>query len=185
MLCSMPGFHVAFCLQEFAQVDAHLISDSIQPCHCVCELIQFSSVVQFCPTLGDPQFSCSVLSNSWWPHGLQHARTPCSSPTSSACSNTCPSSQWCHTTISCSVISLLLLPSILPSIRVFANESVLHIRSRKYWTFSFNISPSINIQDWFPLGLTSLISLQSKGLSTVISNTTVQKHQFFCAHPSL
>ena len=77
---------------------------------------------------------------------------------------------------------LLLLPSILPSIRVFFNESVLHIRWPKYWSFSFNISPFKNIQDWFPLGWTGWIFLQSKGLSGVFSNTTVQKHQFFSVH---
>ena len=80
---------------------------------------------------------------------------------------------------------LLLLPSIFPSIRVFSNESVLWIRWPKCWSFSFSIIPSINIQDWFPLGLTSLISLQSKGPSRVFSNTTVQKHQFFNAQLSL
>ena len=74
---------------------------------------------------------------------------------------------------------LLLLPSILSSIGVFSNESALCIKWPKYWSFSFNISPSNNIQDWFHLGLTSLISLQSKELSRVLSNTTVQKHQFF------
>ena len=74
---------------------------------------------------------------------------------------------------------LLLLPPIPPSIRVFSNESVLHIRWPKYWSFSFRIS-----QDWFPLGLTGLISLQSKGFSRVFSNTTVQRHQFFGAQIS-
>ena len=73
---------------------------------------------------------------------------------------------------------LLLLPSILPSIRVFSNESVLRIRWPKYWSFSFSISPSNNIQDWLLLGLTGLISLQSKGLSRVFSSTAVWKHQF-------
>ena len=80
---------------------------------------------------------------------------------------------------------LHLLPSIFPSIRVFASESVLHIRWPKYWSFSFSISLLMNIQDLFPLGLTGLISLQSKGLSRVFSNTTVQKHQFFSAQISL
>ena len=80
---------------------------------------------------------------------------------------------------------LSLLPSIFPSISVFSNESVLHFRWPKYWSFSFSISPSVNIQDWFPLGWTGLISLQSKGLSRVFSNTTVQKHQFLGAQPSL
>ena len=79
---------------------------------------------------------------------------------------------------------LLLLPSIFPSIRVFASESVLHIRCPKYWSFSFSISLLMNIQDLFPLGLTGLISLQSKRLSRVFSNTTVQKHQLFSAQLS-
>ena len=82
-------------------------------------------------------------------------------------------------------LSLLLLPSILPSIRVFSNESVLHIRWPKYWSFSFNISFPVNIQYSFPLGWTGWISLQSKGLSRVFSNTAVQKHQFFNAELSL
>ena len=74
---------------------------------------------------------------------------------------------------------LHLLPSIFPSIRVFPNESALHIRWPKYWSFSFNISPPVNTQDWSPLGWTSWISLQSKGLLRVFSNITIQKHQFF------
>ena len=81
---------------------------------------------------------------------------------------------------------LLLLPSIFPSIRVFSNESVLCIRWPKYWSFSASASVlSMNIQDWFPLRLTGWISLQSKGLSRVFSNTTIQKHQFFSAQLSL
>ena len=81
---------------------------------------------------------------------------------------------------------LLLLPSIFPCIRVFSNVSVLHIRTwPKVWSFSFSISPSMNSQDWFHLGVTGLVSLQSKDLSRVFSNTTVQKHQFFGAQLSL
>ena len=79
---------------------------------------------------------------------------------------------------------LLLLPPISPSIRVFSNESTLHMRWPKYWSFSFSISLPMNTQDWFPLGWTSWISLQFKGLSRVFSNTTVQKHQFFGAQLS-
>ena len=75
--------------------------------------------------------------------------------------------------------SLLLPPSIFSNIRVFSNKSALHIRSSKYGSFSFSISPAMNIQGWFPLGLPSLVSLQCKGLSRVFSNTTVQKHQFW------
>ena len=87
------------------------------------------------------QFSHSVVSNCLQPHGLQQARLPCPSPTPGACSNSCPSSQWCHSTLS-SCWPLLLPPSIFPSIRVFSNVSVLCIRWPKYWSFSFSISPS-------------------------------------------
>ena len=87
------------------------------------------------------QFSCSVMSDSLWPHGLQPASLPCPSPPAGACSNSCPSSCWWHSTISF-FHPFLLLPSIFPSIRVFSKESVLHIRGPKYWSFSFNISPS-------------------------------------------
>ena len=80
---------------------------------------------------------------------------------------------------------LLLLPSIFPSIRVFFSESVIHFRWPKYWSFSFNTSPSNEHQDWSPLGWTGWISLQSKGLSRVFSNTTVRKHQFFSTQLSL
>ena len=80
---------------------------------------------------------------------------------------------------------LLLPPSILPSIRVFSNESALHVKWPKYWSFSFSISPSSENSGLISFELTGLISLQSKGLSRVFSNTTVQKHQFFNVQPSL
>ena len=80
---------------------------------------------------------------------------------------------------------LLLLPPIPPSIRVFPNESALCMRWPKYWSLSFSISPSMNTQDWSPLGWTGWISLQSKGLSRVFSNTAVQKHQFISTQLSL
>ena len=87
------------------------------------------------------QFSHSVVSHSLRPHGLQHARPPCPSPTLRVYSSSCPLSQWCHPTIS-SCCPLLLLPSIFPSTRVLSNESVLCIRWPKYWSFSFSISLS-------------------------------------------
>ena len=87
------------------------------------------------------QFSCSVVCNSLWPHGLQHTRPPCLSPILGVYPNLRPLSWWCHPTIS-SCRPLLLIPSIFPSIRVFFNESALHIRWPKYWFFSFSISPS-------------------------------------------
>ena len=131
------------------------------------------------------QSSRWVVSDSLRPHGLQHARLPCPSPTPRAYSNSSPLSPWCHPTISSSCHLLLLLLSIFPSIRVFSCESVLRIR----WP-SIGVSASasvlpMSIQDWFPLGWTGWISLQSKGLSRMFSNTTVQKHQFFGAQLSL
>ena len=87
------------------------------------------------------QFSCSVMPYSLWPHESQHPRPPCPSPTPEVHPNSCPSSQWCHPAISSSVIPQSLSP-IPPSIRVFSNESTLCMRWPKYWSFSFNISPS-------------------------------------------
>ena len=88
------------------------------------------------------------------------------------CSNSWTLSLWCHPTISSSV-TLLLLPLIFPSIRIFSNEPIFWIKWQKYWSFSFSISSSMNTQDWFPWGFTGLISWQSKGFSRVFSNTTV------------
>ena len=126
------------------------------------------------------QFSCSVLSDSLWPHGMQHTRLPCPSQTPKSCSNSCPSSWWCHPTISSSVICpLLLLPSIFPRIRVFSNESVLCIRWPKYWSFSFNISPSNEYSElisfrleWFDLlavqGTLNHLLQQFKSISCLV-----------------
>ena len=98
------------------------------------------------------------MSSSLKPHGLQHTRLPGPSLSLGVCSNSCPLSQWCHPAISSSVVPLLLLPSIFPSIRVFSNESVLCIRWSKYWSFNFSISPSNEYSelisfriDWFDL----------------------------------
>ena len=82
------------------------------------------------------------MSDSLWPHGLQHARLPCPSPAPGAYSNSCPSHQWCHPNISSSVVPFSSHLQIFPSIRVFSSESVIRIRWPKYWSFSFNISPS-------------------------------------------
>ena len=105
------------------------------------------------------------MPDSLQPHGLKHTRLPCPSTTPRACSNSCPSSQWCHLTISSSQPPPLLLPpSVFPNIRVFSNNSVLHIRWPKFW--SFNISPCTEYSGLISLGLTGLILL-SKGLSRV------------------
>ena len=124
------------------------------------------------------QFSRSIVSHSLWPHGLQRAKLPCPSPTPGACSNSGPSSRWCHPTVSSSVVPF---SSCLQSLQ--ASWSFLMNQSFASGSQSIGVSASasvlpMNIQDWFPLGLTGLISLQSKGLSRVFCNTTVQKHQF-------
>ena len=128
-------------------------------------------------SISSVQFSCSVMSDSLRPHGLQHARLPCLPPTPGAYSNSCPSNQWYHPNIS-SCHPLLLLPSIFPSIRVFSSESVLCIRWPGIVVSASELVLPMTIQDWFPLGRTDWISLQSKGLWRVFSNSTVQKHQF-------
>ena len=111
-------------------------------------------------------------------HGLQHARLPCPSVSPGIC---LPLSWWCHLILCC---PLLLLPSVLPSIRVFSSESAVRIRWPKYCSFSFSICPSSEYSGLISFRI-GLISLQSKGLSRVFSNTTVQEHQFFGIHPSL
>ena len=126
-------------------------------------------------------FSHSVVSDSSRPHGLQHDRPSCPSPTPRACSNSCPSSQWCHPTISSSPSPLT---STFPSIRVFSNESVLHIRWQGIRVSASAPVLPMKTQHWSPLGWTGWISLQSKGLPRVFSNITAQKHQFFGAQLS-
>ena len=122
------------------------------------------------------QFSYSVMSYSLWPHGLQHTRLPCPSPTPGACLNSCSSSQWCHLTISSSVVCFSSHLQSFPASGPFLWSQFF---TSQYWSFSFSTVLPMNIQDQFPLGLTGLISLQSKGLSRFFSNIKVQKHQFF------
>ena len=124
------------------------------------------------------QFSRSVLFNSLRPHESQHARPPCPSPNPRVHPNSCPSSRWCHPAISSSVIPFSSCLQSLPA-SVFSNESTLHMKWPKYWISALVSFLPINTQDPSPLGWTGWISLQSKGLSRVFSNTTVQKHQFF------
>ena len=130
------------------------------------------------------QFSWSVVSGSLWLHGLQHARLPCPSPTSRAYSNSCPSSWWCHPTISCSVVPFSHLQSC-PASGSFPMSQLFTSGGQSMGVSASASVLSMNIQDRFPLGLTGWISLQSKGLSRVFSNTVVQKHQFFSAQLSL
>ena len=122
-------------------------------------------------------FSCSVSSDSLRPHGLQHSRLPCPSSSPGACSNSCPLSQWCHPTISPSVVPFFSCLKSLPASGSFLSQ--LFASSGQSIGASASMSVlSMNIQDWFPLGLTGLISW-------VFSNTTVQMYQFLSAQPSL
>ena len=129
------------------------------------------------------QFSHSVTSNSLRPHGLQHPRLPCPSPTLGACSNSCPLNRWCHPTISSSVIPFCL--QSFPASRSFPMSQFFASGGQSIGVSASASVLPMNIQDWFPSGLTGLISLQSKGLSRSFSNITVQKHQFFNAQLSL
>ena len=131
------------------------------------------------------QFSRSVMSNSLWLHGLQHARPPSPSPTPRAYSDLCPLSWWCHPTISSSVVPF---SSHLQSFPASGSFQMSHFFTSDGQSIRISASASallMNIQNWFPLGQTGWISLLSKGLSRVFSNTTVQKHQFFGSQLSL
>ena len=134
--------------------------------------------------LSSVQFSCSVLSDSLRPHESQHARPPCPSPTPGACSNSCPLSRWCYTTISSSVAPFSSCLQSFPASGSFPVSQFASCGQSIGVSASASVLP-MNIQDWYPLGLTGLISLQSKELSRVFSNTRVQKHQFFSAQLSL
>ena len=130
------------------------------------------------------QFRCSVLSDSLWPHGLQHTRPPCPSPALGDCSNSCPSSQWCHPTVWSSVIPFSSCLQSFPASGSFPKSQFFTSGGQSIGVSASASVPPMNNQDWFPFGWTALISLQSKGLSRVFS-TTVQKHPFFGAQLSL
>ena len=130
-------------------------------------------------------FSHSVMSNSLQPHGLKHARLPIPSPFPWVCPNSCPLSQWCLPTISSSVVPFSSCLQSLPASRFYLVSWLFTLGGQSIGASASGSVLPMNIQDWFPLGLTGLISLLSKGLSRVFSNTIVQKHQFFNTQPSL
>ena len=130
------------------------------------------------------QFSRSVVSNSLWLHRLQHTRLFCPSPTPRAYSNSCPSSQWCHSTISSSVFPFSSCLQSFPASGSFPMSQFFASGGQSIGVSASASVLPMNIQGWFPLGLTGWISFQSKGLSRGFSNTTVQKHQFFGTQPS-
>ena len=126
-----------------------------------------------------------VMSKSLRPHGLQHIRPPCPSPTPEGYSNPRPSSQWCHPVISFSVMSFSSHLQSFPASGSFLMSQFFISGGQSFGASASASVLPMNIQDWFPLGWTGWVSLQSKGLSRVFSNTTVQKHQFFGAQLSL
>ena len=135
---------------------------------------QFSSV----------QFSHSVVSDSLRPHESQHTRPPCPSPTPRVHSNSCPSSQWCHPATSSSVVPFSSCPQSLSVSESFPMAQLFAWSGQSTGVSVLASFLPKNTQDQFPLEWTGWISLQSKGLSRVFSNTTVQKHQFFSTQPS-
>ena len=171
-LTHVEYYHGNFLLWSFTFfVKTSHFSQCLQVCQLHLHWVQFSSVTQSCLTLQ--------------PHGLQHTRPLCPSPTPKVYSNSCPLSQWHHPTISSSVVPLA---SCLQSLPESASFQISQFFASGGQSIGVSASTSVlpmNIQDWPPLGWTGWISLQSKGLSRVFSNTTVQKHQLFVTQPSL
>ena len=131
------------------------------------------------------QFSHSVMSDPLWYHGLQHARHPCPSAAPGVHPNTCPSSPWCHPALSSSVVPFSSCLQPLPASGSFPMSQFFTTGDQSIGVSASASVLPMNTQDWSPLGWTGWISLLSKGLSRILSNTTVQKHQFFSVQLSL
>ena len=144
-----------------------------------------SSINSVCTKSPSVQFSRSVVSDSLRPHEPQHARPPCPSSTPGVYPNSCPLSWWCHPAISSSVIVFSSCPQSFPASGSFQMSQLFASGGQSIGVSASTSVLPMNTQDWSPLGWTGWISLQSKGLSRVFSNTTVQKHQFFGAQLSL
>ena len=138
----------------------------------------------FCYFYHSVQFGCSVMSNSLRPHEPQHARPPCPSPTPRVHPNACPLSWWCHPTISSSIDLFFPCPQSFPASGSFPMSQLFASGGQSIGVSASTSVLPVTTQDWSPLGWTGWISLQSKGLSRVFSNTTVQKHQSFGAQLS-
>ena len=151
------------------------VEGSLSLCMCVCMYVCVSSV----------QFSCSLVCDSLRPHEPQHTRPPCPSPTPRVHTNPCPLSRWCHPTISSSVVPFSSCPQSFPASGSFQMSQLFASGGQSIGVSASIAGLPMNTQDWSPLGWTGWISLQSNGLSRVFSNTTVQKHQFFCTQLSL
>ena len=174
----LPSTGKRRCIVLFSPSDSSLLNISPNVHTCSRLLVLFLGV-------SSVQFSCSAVSDPLQPHELQHTRPPCPSPTARVHPSPCPLSQWCHPTILSSVVPFFSCPQSFP-----ASGSSQMSQPFTSGGQSIGVSASasvfpMNIQDWSPLGWTGWISLQSNGLSRVFSNSTVQKHQFFCSQLSL
>ena len=173
-------FKNLFCASHFALglIKASQTARLVYYPHITDKKLETQRYLGICPV----QFSRSAVSDSLWPHGLQHARPPCPSPTPRVYSNSCPSSCWCHPTVSSSIVPF---SSHLQSFPASGSFQISQFFTSGGQSIGVSASASLlpmNIQDWLPLGWTGWIFLQSKGLSRVFSNTMVQ---FFSAQLSL
>ena len=171
-VCAMntdaPSMHIYICAHMHGHAQKHMQTFHLVSSHSIhtCSARNLFICVAVV-------FSCLVMSHSLWPHGLQHTRLPCPSPSPRACSNSCLLSQWCHPTISSSVVPFSSCLQSFPASGSFLMSWLFTSGGQSIGALaSASVFPK-NIQDWFPLGLTGLISSQSKGLSRVLSNTTV------------
>ena len=167
VLGSRPGLEWGFLpigqLWTIGLLQKSLWTQGLGTCGCLCGLFTKD-------TLSSVQFSCSVVSDSLWPHGLQHARLPCPSPTPGAYSNSCPLSQWSHPAISSSVIPFSFCSQPCPESGSFQMSPFFPSGGQSIRVSASASALPMNIQDWFPLGWTGWISLQSKGLSSLLQH---------------
>ena len=165
--CGLPS--VSYGWQPFSSAISHLLSLLQSVALLACSLHASPCVPAVVLSV---QFSRSVMSDSLWPHGLQQARPPCPSPTPGAYSNSCPLNRWCHQTTSSSVIPFSSCPQSFPASGAFQMSQFFASGSQSIGVSATTSVLPMNIQDWFPLGWAGLISLLSKELSRVFSNTT-------------
>ena len=186
---SLFGFWMS-CFMVFSFfLFAHIINCFLLLCTHYCSILlsqkKICNKVIWCVNhISSVQFSHSVLSNPLWRHESQHTRPPCPPPTLGVYSNSCSSSRWCHPAISSSVLSLSSCPQFLPASGSFPMSQLFIWGGQSTGVSALASFLPKNTQDLSPLKWTGWISLQSKGLSRVFSNTTVQKHQFFGPQPS-
>ena len=183
LLCNASVYFWAFIALISIHLHGYLKNMCLHMCIYICTYMCIHTYTSLYQT--SVQFSCSVMSDSLWPHGLQHARPSCPTPTPRVYSNSSPLSGWCHPTISSSVVPFTSCLQSFPESGSFPMTQPFTSGGQSIGVpASASVLP-MNIQDWFPLGWSGCISLQSKGLSRVFSNTRVQKHQFFGSQLSL